>query len=77
MASNKDILFRPLPTNDILKCAITNVQANHEGLKLNGTHQLLLCANDFNFLCRNINPEKKELYFLVASMETVLEVHVS
>jgi hypothetical protein len=46
------------------------------GLKLNGTHQQLVCANDMNLLGDNINTIKKDTKSLIdASKEVGLEVN--
>jgi hypothetical protein len=51
-------------------------QANQVGLKLNGTHQLLVYADDMNLLGDNINTIKKYTQTLMdASKEVRLEVN--
>jgi hypothetical protein len=62
--------------NFALKYAIRRVQANQEGLKLNGTHQLLIYADDVNILGGSIHAIKKNTGALVfASKEVGLEVN--
>jgi hypothetical protein len=58
-----------------LEYAIRRVQANQEGLKLNGTHQLLVYADDVNILGWMTRTIRKNTKTLVTSCKELgLEV---
>jgi sorting nexin-29 len=66
----------PLLLNLALVYTIRRVQENQEGLKLNGTHQLLAYADDVNIVGENIDIIRKNLEAsLDASKEDGLEVN--
>jgi len=58
--------------------AIRRVQLNQDGLKLNGTHQLLVYADDVNILGGSVHTIKENAEALaVASKEIGLEVNAN
>ena len=66
----------PLLFNFALEYAIRRVQVNQDGLKLNGTHQLLAYPNDVNILGGSIHTVKKKAEALVAATKEIeLEVN--
>jgi len=57
--------------------AVWKVQANQEGLKLNGTHQLLISVVHVNLLSENIHTVGNTEASLVASEKNDLEVNAA
>jgi len=65
----------PLLFNFALEYVIRRVQVNQDGLKLNGTHQLLAYADDVNILGGGIHNLKENAEaFVAATWEIGLEV---
>jgi len=66
----------PLLFNFALEYTIRRVQVNQDGLKLNGSHQLLVYADNVNMLEGNVHTVKENAEALVvASKESGLEVN--
>ena len=53
----------PLPFSFSLEYACRRVQVRQDGLRLNGTHQLLVYADDVNILGRSVNIVNKNRSF--------------
>ena len=67
---------KPLLFNFALEYAIKRVQVNQDGLKLNGTHQLLAYADNVNILGGSAHTVKENAEaLLVATKEIGLEVN--
>ena len=65
----------PMLFNLALEYAIRRVQVNRDGLKLNGTHQLLVSADDVNILAGSMHTLKENAEALVAATREIgLEV---
>jgi len=66
----------PLLFKFALEYTIRRVRVNQDGLKLNGTHQLLVSADDVNILRGSVDTIKEKAEtFIVASKENGLEVN--
>jgi len=57
--------------NFALEYAIRRIQVNRDGLKLNGTHQLLAYADDINILAGSMHTLKENAEALVAATREI------
>jgi hypothetical protein len=67
----------PLLFNFALEYAIKLVQANQDGLNLNGTHQLLAYADDVNILGGSVHTVKENAETLIVATKEIGSDNVS
>ena len=65
----------PLLLNFPLEQVFQNVLGNEDGLKLNGTYQLLMYADNVNFFKENINNGKNPESLFCTSKKVGLEIN--
>jgi hypothetical protein len=53
----------------ILEYTIRKIKGNKKGLRVNWTHQLLVCASDLNLLGKDVNITNKKTSHVVCSSE--------
>jgi hypothetical protein len=71
------MLYRHCLFNCALAYTIRRVQVNQDGLKINGTHQLVVYVDDISILGGSVHTVKENaVAMVVASKETGLEVNV-
>ena len=54
-----------------LEYTVRRVQLNQDGLKLNGTHHLLVYADDFNILGGSVQTVKKNIEAVVVASKEI------
>jgi retron-type reverse transcriptase len=70
-------VLSPLLFNFALEYAIERVQVNQDGLKLNGTHQVMAYADDVNILEGSVRTVKENAEAIVVTTKEIgLEVNV-
>jgi len=61
----------PLLFKFALEYTIGRVQVNQDGLKLNGTHQLLIYADDVNILGESVHTVKENAEALIVASKEI------
>jgi len=67
----KQDALSPILFNSALEYAIRRAQVNQDGLKLNGTHQLLVYADDVGILGGSVHTIKKNTEALVVASKHI------